>query len=170
MPREPSIRRYRSWYAKLLRLYPKPYRQRFGEAMEQTFGDLLSERAGEERRLFGFALWMFAETSGGIVRENMTSILRHSKNLIRIALGTALILLVPLLAMQFTDAVAWGLADFVVAGALLLGTGLTYELLARKVRSGKHRVAIGVAILVALLLVWADLAVGVFNIPGFSGS
>jgi hypothetical protein len=45
------MRRYRHWYAKLLRLYPKPYYERFGEGMEQTFNDLLRERAEEKRGL-----------------------------------------------------------------------------------------------------------------------
>src|SRR4029077_16900076 len=35
--------RYRNLYAKLLRLYPKPYRERFGEEMEQTFNDICRE-------------------------------------------------------------------------------------------------------------------------------
>lgn len=61
---EDSIRRYRHWYAQLLRLYSKPYYARFGEGMEQTFNDLLRERAEEERGVLGCALWMFAETSG----------------------------------------------------------------------------------------------------------
>ena len=56
----------------------------------------------------------------------------QNKALIRIALGTAFILLVPLVAMQFTDEVAWDLADFVVAGILLFGAGLAYELIATK--------------------------------------
>ena len=34
------------------------------------------------------------------------------------------LLLVPLVAMQFTREVRWGLADFIVAGALLFGAGL----------------------------------------------
>jgi hypothetical protein len=50
----------------------------------------------------------------------------QNKNIIRIVLATAFILLIPLLAMQFTDEVAWDLADFVIIGTLLLGTGLTY--------------------------------------------
>jgi hypothetical protein len=36
---------------------------------------------------------------------------------LRISLGVALILAVPLVAMQFTDEVVWGLADFFLAGA-----------------------------------------------------
>lgn len=72
MASEHSIARYRNLYAKLLCLYPKPYRERFREGMEQTFSDLLRERRDGARGLFTFALWMFADTSAGILRENMT--------------------------------------------------------------------------------------------------
>jgi len=157
---EHSIRRYRHWYAKLIRLYSKPYYERFGEGMKQTFNDLLRERAEEERGLFSCALWMFVETTAGIIRQNITM---KNKNIIRIALATALILLLPLLAMQFTDEVVWDLADFAVAGALLFGTGLTYELVARKIGSIEYRVAVGVALAAALILVWANLAVGLIG-------
>lgn len=91
-------------------------------------------------------------------------------NILRIVLGTGLILLVPLVAMQFTDEVAWDLTDFAVMGALLLGTGFTYEVIARNMKQTAHRVILGIVLLSAFLLVWADLAVGIFNIPGFSGS
>jgi hypothetical protein len=87
----------------------------------------------------------------------------QNKNLIRIALATAFILLLPLVAMQFTDEVAWGLTDFVVAGVLLFGTGLTYELVARKGSNIAYRVAVGVALAAALLLVWISLAVGIIG-------
>jgi len=160
MVSEHSIRRYRHWYAKLLRLYPKPYHERFGEGMEQTFNDLCRERAEEESGLFGCALWMFVETSVGILRENMTM---QNKSIIRIVLTTAFILLLPLLAMQFTDEVVWNLADFVVAGALLLGTGFTYELVARKGGNIAYRAAVGIALAAALLLVWMNLAVGIIG-------
>jgi hypothetical protein len=73
-----KLRRCRSWYAKLLRLYPKPYRERFGEAMEQTFNDLCRERAKAEKGLAGLVLWTFFETSAAIIRENATSAMRWS--------------------------------------------------------------------------------------------
>src|SRR6266567_8369099 len=76
MASEPFIRRCRNRYAKLLHLYPKPYRERFGEGMEQTFNDLCRERVKAGRGLFSFALWIFFETSAGIIRENSTSIMR----------------------------------------------------------------------------------------------
>ena len=87
--------------------------------------------------------------------------------IIKVALVTALILLIPLIAMQFTDEVVWDISDFVVMGAILFGTGLTYEFLMRKTRSTAHRVAI--AVVVAFLLIWVELAVGIFGTP-FAGS
>lgn len=93
----------------------------------------------------------------------MQPYLMQNKNIIRIALMTAFILLLPLLAMQFTDEVAWDLADFAVAGTLLFGTGLTYELIARKAGNIAYRAAIGVAVTAALLLVWMNLAVGIIG-------
>ena len=85
------------------------------------------------------------------------------RSAIRVLLVTAFILLLPLVAMHFTDEVVWGVADFAVAGALLFGTGFTYALIARKVDRVVYRFAIGVALATALLLVWLNLAVGVIG-------
>ena len=73
---EPRTRRYRNWYSKLLRLYPKAYRERFGEGMEQTFNDLCQERVRAGRGLFRLALWVFVETVAAIIRENATIVMR----------------------------------------------------------------------------------------------
>jgi len=89
----------------------------------------------------------------------------QNKRLIIILLISAILLLLPLIAMQFTDEVNWTLFDFVVAGALLLGTGLMCELVIRKINKIKYRIAICVALLVVLLLIWAELAVGIFGTP-----
>lgn len=93
----------------------------------------------------------------------------QNKRLIGIVLSVALILLIPLIAMQFTDEVNWNLMDFVVMGVLLLGTGLVVELVLRKVKKTSHRIAMCGAILLAFLLIWAELAVGIFGTP-FAGS
>ena len=160
-----TIARYRNLYAKLLRLYPKPYRERFGEGMEQTFNDLCRERGKAGKGLFGFVLWVFAETSAGIIRENITFVLMQNitRRLIVWAVVVALILLIPLVAMQFTSEVNWTLSDFVFAGVLLFGTGLTYELVARKAGGIAYRAAVGVALAAAFLLVWINGAVGIIG-------
>ena len=76
-----------------------------------------------------------------------------------------LLLLIPFVAMQFTNEVNWSLMDFVMAGILLLGTSLVIELVLRKVKSTKHRLLISGIILLLLFLVWAELAVGIFGSP-----
>lgn len=80
-----------------------------------------------------------------------------------IAAVTAAVLAVPLVAMRFSDEVAWTLSDFIVAGALLFGAGLTYEFLASRTRSTGRRAVIGVTVAVALAVIWIQLAVGIFD-------
>ncbi len=86
-----------------------------------------------------------------------------NKNIIRIALVTAVILLLPLVAMQFNAEVNWTWFDFVVAGFLLFGSGLAYELIARKAGNAAYRVAVAIAVGAALLLIWVNLAVGLIG-------
>jgi Kef-type K+ transport system membrane component KefB len=92
-----------------------------------------------------------------------------NKRLIGIVLTVAFLLFIPLIAMQFTDEVNWTLSDFVVAGVLLLGTGLICELIMRKVNKTNHRIILCAVILAALVLIWVELAVGLFGTP-FAGS
>ena len=75
----------------------------------------------------------------------------------------AILLLLPLVAMQFTDQVNWTVGDFAFAGALLLGTGFAYELTVRKTADAAYRAAVGVALGTALILVWAMGAVGILG-------
>jgi hypothetical protein len=88
---------------------------------------------------------------------------KANRSTIRILLAATSILLVPLLAMQFTEEVVWDLTDFAAAGALLIGTGLVYELATRRARSITYRAAVGVALVAGLLLVWVNLAVGLIG-------
>ncbi|GAB3578975.1 hypothetical protein [Hymenobacter daeguensis] len=85
------------------------------------------------------------------------------QSIARIALATALLLLIPLVAMQFTKEVIWNLNDFIAAGILLFGSGLIYTLVARMGGNGTCRVAAGVAVAAGLLLIWGNLAVGLIG-------
>jgi hypothetical protein len=72
----------------------------------------------------------------------------------------AIILMIPVVGMQVSDEWNWTLFDFVFAATVLFGTALTYELVSRKGDSVAYRVAVGVAVVTALLLVWVNAAVG----------
>ena len=85
------------------------------------------------------------------------------RELRRVALATAALLLIPLVAMRFTDEVKWDGLDFAVAAMLLGGTGLAYVLVARRLGQRRQRIIVGALLLAALLLVWAQLAVGILS-------
>jgi hypothetical protein len=70
------------------------------------------------------------------------------------------LLLLPLIAMQFTDEVIWGPIDFAVFGAMLLAAGGAFELAVRISGNRLFRAGVGVAVAAAFLLVWVNLAVG----------
>lgn len=79
------------------------------------------------------------------------------------AAATALVL--PAIAMQVTEEMNWGFGDFAILGALLFAACLTFEIGARATVKPVYRLALGVTVLVALLLIWAELAVGIIG-PG----
>ena len=66
-----------------------------------------------------------------------------------------LLLLVPLVVMQFTDDVVnWTAGDFVFAGALLFGSLGAYEVVVRRTRDAVHRAGVVLAIAATVLLLW----------------
>ena len=89
-----------------------------------------------------------------------------NKRLIVIVLSIALLLLIPLIAMQYSNEVNWTLSDFVIMGSILLGVALTYELIARRSEKTVYRVAFGVGLAGAFLLFWVNGAVGIIGNEG----
>jgi hypothetical protein len=85
------------------------------------------------------------------------------KGITIVAVVTALVLSIPLIAMQFSSEVNWSLSDFVIMGTLLFGTGLAFVVLSDKLRKRNQRIALGIVMLFGLMYVWAELAVGVFT-------
>ncbi len=88
-----------------------------------------------------------------------------NKRLVFILTTIAILLLIPFLAMQFTEEVNWTLSDFIIAGILLLGTGLICEFALRKIKQSKYRILAIIIIALAFLMVWIELAVGIFGTP-----
>lgn len=70
------------------------------------------------------------------------------------------VLLLPLVAMLFTQEVNWGLEDFVFAGLLLGGSGLLFEWILRRSNDDTYRTGALLALAAMVLLVWSNAAVG----------
>jgi hypothetical protein len=76
--------------------------------------------------------------------------------------ATAIILLTPAIAMQFSDEVRWTVSDFVIAGAILLGAGITYELAARA-GGFAYQAGVVVALGTGIVTLWVTGAVGIIG-------
>jgi hypothetical protein len=155
-----SERAYRSF----LRAYPRDVRDEYGDEMALCFRDLCREEL-EDRGGLGLAvLWAHTlpELLYTALKERSTMLARNTyRSVVGVALATALILLIPLLANW-----PWTLSDFVIAGVVIFGTGLTYVLVARKAGNVAYRAAVGVALAAAFLLIWINLAVGIIGDSG----
>lgn len=82
--------------------------------------------------------------------------------LLIISFLTVILLMIPLIAMKFMEDVNWTLFDFVVAGLLLFGTGILCLLAASKIKKPRYRIAALLIIVTVLLVIWIELAVGIF--------
>jgi len=88
----------------------------------------------------------------------------QNKRLIIILSCIPILLIIPLIAMQFSNEVNWSWGDFLIMGILLLGTGLLCEFILRKVKKNRDRIILCVGIFVLFFLVWAELAVGILGV------
>ena len=74
--------------------------------------------------------------------------------------GAAMLLLLPLIAMQFTKEVNWTVGDFVFAALLLGGVGMAAELAVRISSSWSYRAGAALGLAAGFFLIWANAAVG----------
>ncbi|MEZ4797517.1 MAG: hypothetical protein R2785_10155 [Flavobacteriaceae bacterium] len=104
-----------------------------------------------------------------MITTKIYSMIMNGKRMLTIIGIVLLILLIPLIGMQISDGVNWSLSDFIIAGVLLLTTGLSSELVIQNVKKKEIRNTLIIVLIMALLLIWIELAVGIFGSP-LSGS
>lgn len=93
----------------------------------------------------------------------------NNNRLISIMVIVAIILSIPLIGMQISDQVKWSTFDFIVAGILLLSVGFGIEVIIRNIKKSPKRILSIIMLIILFLIIWAELAVGIFNSP-FAGS
>lgn len=89
--------------------------------------------------------------------------LKLYQSILAVAIGTLSLLMIPWIAMFFTDSVQWSVIDFVIMGILLFSTGLAYVLVTRQSTNIMYRCAMALGIGTTLFLIWANLAVGLIG-------
>lgn len=80
-----------------------------------------------------------------------------------------LLLLIPFVGMQYSNEVKWSLNDFIIMGVILLSFGIIINKIIYHVVAFNKRVILISTLIILFLLLWAELAVGLFNSP-FAGS
>lgn len=97
------------------------------------------------------------------MKKTSTTISKQNIDVTRVALGTALILLIPFIGQW-----PWTLGDFVIMGMLIAATGIGYELITKKFPK-QHRTILIIALITLFIFTWAELAVGIIGTP-FAGN
>jgi hypothetical protein len=172
----------RALYSKLLCLYPRRFRERLGESMEQTFQDLYRERREARQRLFGFVLWTFLETSGGIIEEHVLQIVQGEimqtfLATLRVPAIISFILVLPLMIMEVANRRSFNegfpVLLFVVMWLLPVIFLLILTPIIRTIRTGNSLLAgplkllLSVALLVLIAIVWTGALID--QMPCFLG-
>ena len=71
--------------------------------------------------------------------------------------------------MMLTDEINWSVFDFIIMGVFLLLLGIGINAIINKTENKKNRILFIALLIVVFLLIWAELAVGIFGSP-FAGS
>jgi hypothetical protein len=80
-------------------------------------------------------------------------------------LSPLLLLLLPLLGMFVSNEVNWSFFDFIIMGILILSFSFGIKQVLKTTKNTKYRILIIGLILILFLLIWAELAVGIFGTP-----
>ncbi len=88
---------------------------------------------------------------------NINNILISKNRVFVVLLRVVLVLLLPLIAMQFTTEVNWDIGDFVVAGVILSFLGYLYEVLTKASNNKIQKIVIGLMIIGLFTFVWVSL-------------
>ncbi|MGD1319627.1 MULTISPECIES: hypothetical protein [unclassified Chryseobacterium] len=93
----------------------------------------------------------------------------HKQTTLAIFAVPVLLLATAFLGNIFVEGWNWSKFDFLVAGILLFGTAGLISLVRMVVKNRNYKIIISLVIVAILVLVWMELAVGIFGTP-FAGS
>jgi hypothetical protein len=170
------------WVRFYTRGLPGPIAQRRIEEIDADLHDHIAhERAagtGERRIALGLASRMIRGLAADAswrsrtiarhptAKESMKMSRSTSRSVARVVLATAFILLLPLVATLSSDDAGWSAVDFVLAGALVAGTGTLLELAARQPAKLAYRLAAGAVGVAAIVFGEVDDAPGLVLFGG----
>lgn len=82
--------------------------------------------------------------------------------MVKVLIIVGLLLLIPFICMQLTIEINWSVIDFIIMGLLLIFFGSLIRLALKRIQTLKKRIFVILFILVSFLLLWFQLAIGLF--------
>ena len=150
--------------------------------MEQTFDDLMHERRQTKQELFGFILWTFAETTGGVFQEHI-SFLRQGDAMqslftnLRLPALVSFVLILPFMIMEVINRQNFNegfpIVLFVILWLLPVPFLLTATPIVQNLRAGNNlltspvKLLLSVTFLVLIAIVWTGALID--QMPCFLG-
>jgi hypothetical protein len=165
-----------------LSLYPRQFRERLGESMEQTFNDMMYERRQTKQELFGFIFWTFVETIGGVLQEHI-SFLKQGATMqalftnLRLPALVSVVLILPFMIMEVINRrnfnEGFPIVLFVILWLLPALFILTVTPIVRNVRVGSSIMARPLLLLLKVVflafIVWMWFGIMIDQMPCFLG-
>ncbi len=163
-------------------LYPRQFRERLGESMEQTFNDMMYERRQTKQELFGFIFWTFVETIGGVLQEHI-SFLKQGDTMqalftnLRLPALVSFVLILPFMIMEVINRrnfnEGFPIVLFVILWLLPALSILTVTPILRNVRVGSSIMARPLLLLLRVVflafIVWVWFGIMIDQMPCFLG-
>ncbi|MBO6793810.1 MAG: hypothetical protein JJ895_07865 [Balneolaceae bacterium] len=97
------------------------------------------------------------------LKSIITSPSSLSEAVIAPAVGAFLIIMIPLIAMQFTSEVVWTTSDFIIAWTILFSIGFAFQAIGKRAKNSSYKFATGIAAFTTLFVIWSNLAVGIIG-------
>lgn len=86
-----------------------------------------------------------------------------SHSILKLVVGIGLLLMIPLIGMQFSEEVNWTGSDFIIMGGLIFLVGLTFILITHNSKSAAYKIATGFGLFTGFFLIWVNGAVGIIG-------
>lgn len=167
------VKRSEKIYGYFLKLYPKEYRQVFGEEMQFVFSESLKDAYKENGERGILSLWIRTSI------DLLTSIMKQHKEQqkekkslkVRLGIWAIVVILLLIIPLVLTirdgnvEGVGWNWSpfDFVFAFIVLFGSGAAYEYISRKFKNTTYKSAVALGVLSTLMLIWMNGAVGIIG-------
>ncbi len=91
--------------------------------------------------------------------------MKNKYRFLKLIIAAIVFLSIPFIAMKFSKEINWSVKDFACAAIMLFILAVVIEFTLRIFRTTKQRLIALVFLAIVFIIIWIELAVGIFNSP-----